>query len=157
MTDPRHFQKITTIRNFYAVNKYLYRGGQPNSEQFLNLKENGFKTIINLRSGKKTIAREKSIVEELGMKFLNIPLSYFRNPTMDEVNRFIEYTEAAENQPLFVHCFHGVDRTGFIIAMYRIKICQWDFDRAYQEMVECGFHQISVSHYKRALIKLSRT
>jgi hypothetical protein len=40
----------------------------------------------------------------------------------------------------YVHCLHGVDRTGFVIAAYRVKVQGWTWEEAYGEMLHLGFH-----------------
>jgi protein-tyrosine phosphatase len=40
--------------------------------------------------------------------------------------------------PIYVHCLHGQDRTGYVIAAYRMLIQGWSFKRAYQEAKDMG-------------------
>jgi len=43
-----------------------------------------------------------------------------------------------------IHCKHGADRTGLIVAMYRIVFQNWTKEQAIDEMTQgdFGFHQI---------------
>ena len=41
----------------------------------------------------------------------------------------------------FVHCTHGQDRTGLIIAIYRLTKCGWSKKKAQREMLKLGFHK----------------
>ena len=54
-------------------------------------------------------------------------------------------------KPIIVHCKHGSDRTGIIIAMYRIIYQDWPKEKAIIEMKEggYGFHEIhkNIIHY----------
>ncbi|HUV86117.1 MAG TPA: hypothetical protein VMX79_03305, partial [bacterium] len=43
-------------------------------------------------------------------------------------------------RPVFVHCHAGVDRTGFVVAAYRVKVEGWTPEKAYEEMARLGFH-----------------
>ncbi|MGD9683980.1 MAG: tyrosine-protein phosphatase [Candidatus Obscuribacterales bacterium] len=155
--DPLELElELESIPRFYRVSDRLYRGGQPSDNDLELLKRSNFKSIVSLRSKIGHIDRERKLVDRLGMKYYNIPLFYFRAPRMEEIDLFLHYLDQPENVPLFVHCLHGVDRTGFVIAMYRIKRCGWTFEEAYQEMVACGFHKIRVWHYKQLLKRMAR-
>ena len=41
----------------------------------------------------------------------------------------------------FVHCEHGQDRTGLIVALYRVKVNGWDKPKSEKEMLALGFHK----------------
>jgi protein tyrosine/serine phosphatase len=49
-------------------------------------------------------------------------------------------------KPVFIHCQHGCDRTGTIIACYRIKHEQWTRENAWQEAVRYG-----ISRFERGM------
>jgi tyrosine-protein phosphatase SIW14 len=53
------------------------------------------------------------------------------------------------NYPIFVHCQHGQDRTGVIVALYRIFYEQWTPQAAHDEMMNMGFHPelVPLNHY----------
>ena len=144
------------ITNFHQVADGLYRGGRPSRDGLKALSNVGFKTVLSFRWRKAPIAVERAYVEELGMKFINIPLNYWSLPKQDEVDAFFEIVDDARHYPIFVHCFHGADRTGLLMAIYRVVRCGWSFQDAYKEMVACGFHRFRTQHYKWHLWKLAR-
>ena len=43
-----------------------------------------------------------------------------------------------------MHCYHGADRTGLIVAMYRVIYQNWDLNEAKREMQQApyGYHSI---------------
>jgi len=43
-------------------------------------------------------------------------------------------------KPALVHCKHGADRTGCIVAIYRIVNCGWTRENAIKEFRYGGFH-----------------
>jgi len=143
------------INNFRQVNEWLYRGGQPSLEALAALKELNIKTVVSLRWRPMVMVEEEVKVNELGMQFINIRLNYWTLPATRHIVRFFEIIDNEENRPIFVHCFHGADRTGLCVAMYRIARCGWTFDQAYQEMVDCGFHRFRVRHFKWILKRMS--
>jgi protein tyrosine/serine phosphatase len=66
------------------------------------------------------------------------------DPETDQVLEFIKIIKNPDNQPVFVHCQHGSDRTGLMCAMYRILVQDWTKDEAIMEMVlgGYGFHPL---------------
>jgi len=139
------------IKNFRKVHDWLYRGAQPSEAALGQLKEFGINTIISFRWTLSVILQEKVIVQKLGMNLYNIPLSYWALPNRKEIERFLEIMDNEKNRPIFVHCQHGCDRTGMLIAIYRIAREGWTVDEAYNEMRACGFHKIRVHHFKWAV------
>jgi protein-tyrosine phosphatase len=51
--------------------------------------------------------------------------------------------------PVFVHCKRGADRTGMVIAVYRISHDQWDNQKALSEAKSNGmsFFERAIQHY----------
>ncbi len=57
----------------------------------------------------------------------------------------------ASEEPILIHCWHGSDRTGLIVALYRIVFQDWSKEAAIDEMVngDFGHHTIfkNLIHY----------
>ena len=101
-----------TLPNFYKINKNLYRGGQPKDVGFKRLKEEfNIKTIIYLRSRDDKAENERKLAEDAGMKLINIPLSNWFAPKKFQIDNVLAEINDPENQPVFVHCKRGADRT----------------------------------------------
>jgi protein tyrosine/serine phosphatase len=49
------------------------------------------------------------------------------------------------NRPVFVHCRQGQDRTGIVVAAYRMKTDGWPLDLAEAEMESFGFNGVWVN------------
>lgn len=140
--------------NFRQIAAEIYCGGQPNDEGYKILKEKGIKTVINLREEPGQIAREKEIVEQLGMKFLSVPMTPFQEPSETAIKQFLDVALQSENHPIFVHCLHGQDRTGAMVCIYRMEAHGHTFDRAYEEMVAGGFHK-EFLNLRRAVLRFA--
>ena len=127
------------IPNYHVVDgETLYRGGQPSNEGLRALAKQGVKTIINLRASdfnKKVI----EVYHRDQMRTIHIPF-YPYEPQDQIMIDFLKIMKDPNFQPAFVHCFHGADRTGAVVAIYRIILQNWDKDRAIAEMKRKGLH-----------------
>lgn len=127
------------LPNFHPVTPHLYRGAQPTSEGLLELKKIGIKTILSL----KMFYPEKKQAEKLGFQYKQISMKPW-HPEEEDLIRFLKIVTDEKNTPVFVHCQHGADRTGMLVAIYRISVCGWDKERAIEEMKQkqFGFHPL---------------
>lgn len=135
-------QQARGINKFYKIEEGFYRGGYPTQEGLRYLKQLGVKTIIDLRkSGIAAVKEERKLAEPLGIKYINIPFGFFKKPPKDEdIKMFLAIVSSQENRPAFVHCHSGRDRTGMMVAAYRIAAQGWPKEKAYKEARDLGFH-----------------
>jgi uncharacterized protein (TIGR01244 family) len=132
------------IARFHQVDEHLYRGAQPAKLGLTRLKALGVRTVINIRAeGDAEVEHERGIVESLGMRFVHIPikdgsvLTWSRRIPAETVKRFFEVLGSVPG-PVFIHCRRGTDRTGALVAFYRIARHGWDSGRALKEANERG-------------------
>jgi protein tyrosine/serine phosphatase len=125
------------IVNFGKVNELIYRGAQPDAAGITNLSRLGVKTIINLCATNEVRKHEEPTAQALGITYTNIPLRGVGRPTDAQV-RLALHLIATLPGPVFIHCEHGCDRTGTVIACYRIEHDQWGNDRAFTEAKHYG-------------------
>ena len=130
---------FTDIPNFHQVNGNIYRGGQPKLLGLERLESLGIKTIVSLRGHNDTLLKEQKSASNLGMNFYNIPLSVYKRPDDEQVLTFLEIILDTKNQPIFIHCGSGRDRTGAMIALYRVVVQRWGPKEAYKEAKHLGF------------------
>ncbi|HEU0180006.1 MAG TPA: protein tyrosine phosphatase family protein [Blastocatellia bacterium] len=133
--EDRSYEKLP---NFHQVNENLYRGAQPQRGGLKKLSELGIKTVINLRGASEDTQKEQAEAEASGMRYFNIPLSALGRPTDEQIERALAIIDARENWPVFVHCQRGADRTGVVIAAYRISHEQWTGEQAIAEAKRFG-------------------
>jgi len=127
------------LPNFYRVNTNFYRGGQPTETGIKELAKIGVKTIIYLRDADGKAKIEEKWAQAAGIKFVNVPMNNLSRPTNAQVNEVLSMINSPENQPVFVHCQRGADRTGTVVAVYRISHDGWTAKQAKQEAKENGF------------------
>ena len=138
------------IPAFVKVNDSLYRGGQPKEAGWKRLSSLGIRTIVDLREDNPGIAGERQRADASGIRFIHIPMSIYAAPTDEQVMLFLETVLTPANQPVFVHCDSGRNRTGAMIAMYRVVVEGWTIKQAYHEARQLGFFPY---HGREALLK----
>jgi tyrosine-protein phosphatase SIW14 len=130
---------LAGLPNAGKVNELLYRGGRPDAAGLAKLKELGVTLVIDFdNSGGRE--KERTAVEGLGMRYVNIPLSGWYSPPSESVARFLELVHANQARRIFVHCRYGSDRTGVMMAVYRISQQKWTAEQALLEMHLFQFH-----------------
>lgn len=126
------------VRNFGEVNDHLYRGGEPTQRALEELAALHVNLVIDLREPGEKTKLEQEMVEAQKMKYVNIPLSAFHAPTDDQIRRVLWLLVNGDTQKIFVHCWRGKDRTGTVVACYRIQHDGWDNHKALAEAHKYG-------------------
>ncbi len=126
------------LPHFVQVDEGYSRGGQPTEEGVRKLARMGVKTIINLRHRTNGMQWEQHLCEELGMRWVNIPMYYFWRPSDRQVKEFLALVNDPANRPVFVHCRKGRNRAGIMTAMYRMARHRWSPQDAYAEGLGLG-------------------
>jgi protein tyrosine/serine phosphatase len=137
--------QLQGVRNFHRVSDLLYRGGQPSDEGFRNLAQLGVKTVIDLRRGDEhSTEHEQQTVEAAGMQYVNVPMLGIVAPSEGQIAEILELLDSKE--PVFGHCLEGKDRTGVVIASYRIAHDGWTNTAALHEANSYGNALVRVGH-----------
>jgi len=133
-------QKNSTvkIKNFGQMDERFYRGAQPKEQDYKDLAALGIKTVIDLQAEPKDY--EKSMVESLGMKYINIPMIDRKYPTEEATRMFLKVANDPDTGKFFVHCAGGRHRTGAMGAVYRYQFYDWNFEQVYAEMKQYDFY-----------------
>jgi tyrosine-protein phosphatase SIW14 len=119
----------------------LYRGGTPDQAGVAWLQQQlGVRTVINLRHYHGTTEGER--VRAAGMRYERIELESSDAPEPQQIERFLALVADPAARPLYVHCLHGVDRTGVMMAVYRMEVEGWSNADAVAEMEHFGPHAI---------------
>jgi len=143
------------LPNLYRVNASLYRSAQPSKEGFVFLSTqvglaNGdppIKTVISLQAHKSDAPL---VPASSGLRLEHIPFATW-HPEDEDVVKFLRIVTTPALQPVLVHCQHGSDRTGTMVAIYRIAVEGWTKAQATDEMIHggYGFHPLwqNLIHY----------
>lgn len=132
------------LPNFHKLGNRLCRGGQPTLEGFKKLKElYQVNTIINLREVDEYGSQE---LQAMGFIIINLPT----DPEFPLPEHHIQvFSKECENKDkkIFVHCYHGSDRTGALIAAYQV-IKKVPASQVISQMLDpkFGFHRLTHGH-----------
>lgn len=122
------------VPNFHEVNERVFRGGQPADAGWKSLAHLGIKLVVDLRPPTEHPTQaEKSAVEAAGMHYVNVPMKGIGAPQAETMSKILALMTSDFNGPVFVHCRRGADRTGTVIACYRILHDRWENKKALQE------------------------
>jgi protein tyrosine phosphatase (PTP) superfamily phosphohydrolase (DUF442 family) len=142
---------VEGVPNFHQVNARLFRGGQPSVIAWPKLAALGVTTVIDLcREGEHSIAGEAKAVEAAGMRYVNFPMHGFTTPSAAQMAKALRLIEAGDT--VFVHCKMGMDRTGVVVATYRMAREHWANQQALDEANALGMHWYS-SGMKHFILK----
>jgi tyrosine-protein phosphatase SIW14 len=133
-SEPRYEE----LPNYHKVSDRLYRGGQPRAGGVKVLAELGVKTIVNLRGEDDNTKAEQKEAEAMGIRYFSVAMPGLSRPTDKQIARALEIIDDPENGMVFVHCKRGSDRTGTVVAVYRIKHEGWTAERAKSEARQHG-------------------
>jgi protein tyrosine/serine phosphatase len=126
-----------TLINLYKISQDIYRSDQPEKNDMLLLEKMGIKTIVNLRNG----TNDNHEAKGTSLNLIHIPM-HARAISYEKMLVCFKQIEKAE-KPLLIHCHHGSDRTGCVIAIYRMMYCGWTREEAMSEFLreDFGYHK----------------
>jgi protein tyrosine phosphatase (PTP) superfamily phosphohydrolase (DUF442 family) len=135
LASPRN--DVAGASNLAQVSPILWRSAQPTAEGFKSLKALGIRTVVNLRN----VASDRNELQGLGLRYVHIHFATWHAEDKDIV-AFLKILSDPVNHPVLVHCQLGADRTGTMVAVYRVIMEGWTMEEAMQELPRFGFHSI---------------
>jgi len=128
----------TELVNWYRVDARLYRSAQPNDEGMVAAEQLGIRRVLDLRE----YHSDTDEAAGTGLALYRVPMNAGKIRDEDVVRALRIIT--ASDTPILVHCWHGSDRTGTIVAMYRILVQGWSREAALDELVNGGYGYHSI-------------
>ena len=135
----------------------LYRSRQLEESHFPPLKRRNITQVVNLRSESEdpnAYAMEANACQALGMRMVHIPVTTIV-PNDDQVRQFLRAVNDNKGATL-VHCAQGRTRTGFMVAAFRVILDSWSPQRAYDELIQRGFHPAGAKEINDSIAFLER-
>ncbi len=121
------------LNNLYQIDKGVFRSEQPGKLDFVRLEKFGITEVLNLRlwhSDEDEAKDTDLILHRVPMRAGNI-----KERDVVQALKIIQNRKGS----ILIHCKHGSDRTGLIVAMYRIVFQGYTKEQAIREMTEGGF------------------
>ena len=123
------------------VNEQLTVGGQPSEGDFKELADDGFKTIVNLRTENEkeqplSPDAEGEKVRGLGMDYVHFPVP--RKEMSPELEDEFRQRLPSFTPPVFVHCGSG-KRAGAFVVMDKAIREGWSGEETLQRAEKMGF------------------
>jgi protein tyrosine/serine phosphatase len=122
------------LPNLFQVSSNLFRGAQPTHAGMVQLKAMGIKTVLSLRG----MHEDEELIAGTGLAHEQIRF-YTWQPEEKDMLRFLKVATDPARLPVFVHCKRGIDRTGTMVAIYRMCVQGWPKEEAIREMTQGGF------------------
>lgn len=139
------------IPNFQVVDappeRAVYRGGEPTAEGWRYLHDQlhvcyAVQLDYDWERPKGVTPPDGVSVEELSMPPADAD-DLFRGPSAEALATAALYVDSAMQVSIcavYVHCLHGNDRTGAVVATYRHLFQHWTKKAALEEARRLGFH-----------------
>lgn len=108
------------IPNYRLVKPGLATAGQPSPEALRKLKEQGFRTVINLRAETEPgVKQEEAIVKAQGLEYVSVPVTpaSFSQQQVDQVAKVLDDPKAG---PILFHC-GSANRVGGVWAVIQAQ------------------------------------
>ncbi len=139
--------ELSGVENSYRVSRDVYRSGQPDAAGFRALEEAGIKSVINLRE----YHRDDKKAAGTSIQLMRYPVAA-GEVTLDDLEAILRMIRQAP-KPVLVHCWHGSDRTGIVMAAYRIVEQNMSPQEAEKELTDerYGHHEFWYGNLRRLL------
>ena len=132
---------LAGVPNLHAVAPNIFRSAQPSAAGFRALSaQHGIKTVVSMRANHP----DDALVRGTDIKVVPFPTNTWRIRRASVVGALRTVRTASRTAPVLLHCQHGADRTGLIIALYRVLYQGWTREAALDEMRngDFGYHPV---------------
>lgn len=118
------------ILNYIQLTEKIGTSGQPTREQFRQIADAGYTSVINLAmpDSDHAIADEGAVVSALGLKYLHLPVPW-DDPTAGHLKSFMRLMTALEGEKVWVHCAANYRVSAFMYHYLRMEK-GWDDEAA---------------------------
>lgn len=135
-----------------CLSRSLATGGQPTEQAFARLAENGFRSVLNLRTASEGVdlERERAAAEAAGLRYLHLPFAG-SSPRAEQADEFIRLVGSRANHPMLIHCATA-NRVGALMMIYRVVAHGWSLGRAEEEAARIGLRSEELRRFARDYI-----
>jgi protein tyrosine/serine phosphatase len=150
---PAFAQCPPQLANCGEVDSQIYRSAQPTGAALVALRDLQVRAVIDLQDGDRS--GEKTEVEALGLVYYNVPMRGWGPISRAKVLEAVELLgRLSSDGRVLVHCAHGQDRTGTVVATWRM-LHGWKNQQAFDEARFFGINplQFWMRHFIQAFVK----
>lgn len=101
-----NIELLKGIPNVFVLEDNVIGGGVPDKQALEELKRQGFKAVVDLRTVMEGTMFMKNSVKKLGMNYHHIPVQG-SNIGEGQVKKLSEVLAAEGNRPVLIHCAAG--------------------------------------------------
>lgn len=136
---------VQSIDNIYEIAPEVYRSGQPTAEDMQALDDFGVRTVLNLRWDHS----DESIASGTNLILKSVPMRA-SDIKDDDIVAALKIIKSSP-KPILIHCWHGSDRTGVVVAIYRLVFDGWTKEQAIEELMwdSYGHHSLWYPNIER--------
>lgn len=129
------------MNKYTEVGNLISRGPRPSAEDFPYIKDT-FASTLSLE-GLEEDAKEVNELAPVRVFVYPIVFSEIYIPwcalSVRDLNAVLDIIIASAPKPLLIHCQHGQDRTGLVVAAYRVQVWGWTKEQAMKEALSFGY------------------
>lgn len=135
--------------NYRIIDGHIHAGGHPlnpasdlrNSDAQANsilsyFKSQGVAVIVDLENTKRIRNRYIKLLKSADIKRIHVPMHSSKVPSKAEWREI----KSAMEDPVYIHCTYGADRTGAVIARYLVEEKGYSPQEAYDAAITAGSH-----------------
>ena len=121
------------VCNFFKVDEKVYRSSDPDIKGLKVVESMGIKNVLSL----SYFLGDEYEAQGTKLKLYRVRMTAYKIRD-EEVIQALRIIRACDG-PILVHCWRGADRSGCIIALYRILNQGWSKEQALDEMINGGY------------------
>ena len=153
LPSPTHTSKPPTneyagLFNFGKVTDHIFRGAQPTETGYKNLVQRArVKSFLSLRRGLNPDVADLKLASLNEAQCYQVAMKEW-DPGEDHLRRLASavkwlkvLSDNPKTRPVYVHCQAGRNRTGFVVATYRMVYQGWTPEEAIREMRTYRFYR----------------
>jgi protein tyrosine phosphatase (PTP) superfamily phosphohydrolase (DUF442 family) len=123
------------LGNLGRVDDGLWRSAQPTAAGFAEARRLGVATVVDLRCSHD----DAEATRDAGLSVVRVPMRQW-HVDEERVAAALRAMSDPALRPVLVHCQEGRDRTGLVVAAYRVALQGWSREAAVAEMRAHGNH-----------------
>lgn len=124
------------MSQFKGVEDGIFIGPQPTKQDLDDAKQQGIKTVIDLRMSAETTTSNETLTKSHGLGYVNIPV----NKAGLSANQIDDLDAAMKGKegPFLLHCATGA-RVALLLSLSKARQHDWTIEQAFAEAKRMGF------------------